>query len=126
MKKKSILMIFLFLMSGCASQIMQSYIGQPLLRVVEDYGMPVAAFDSEPGVRSFIWVLQSQGVTPQLTTGSATVTGNQLFASTITYPATYTSSSCNYAIYARKTRDDIDGVGAWTVVGYKTPPLRCQ
>lgn len=129
----SLLVLALF---GCATatQIMQGYVGQPLLRVVEDYGMPVAAFETEPGSRAFIWQLKQQGVTPQVAFGQAsansTLSGNnintQLFGSSIVFPATVSESSCNYTIYAKRVRTDIVGPGAWVVTGFKTPKFICN
>lgn len=121
---------------GCASatQIMQGYVGQPLLRVVEDYGLPVAAFETEPGSRAFIWQIKKQAVTPQIAMGqgsaNSTLTGNnlntQLFGNSIVFPATVSESSCNYTIYAKRVRTDIVGPGAWVVTGFKTPKFMCN
>lgn len=121
---------------GCAtaSQIMQGYVGQPLLRVVEDYGMPEAAFETEPGSRAFIWQIKKRHTSPQVAVGqgnaNSTLAGNslntQLFGSSIVFPATVSESSCNYTIYAKQIRTDIVGPGAWVVTGFKTPKFMCN
>lgn len=113
---------------------MQGYVGQPLLRVVEDYGMPVAAFETEPGSRAFIWQIRKSYTSPQVAMGqgsaNSALAGNtlntQLFGSSIVFPATVSESACNYTIYAKRVRTDIVGPGAWVVTGFKTPKLMCN
>lgn len=47
MNRRTLLVIALnsFLIAGCASDIMKSYIGRTVADVILDYGPPTAAFD---------------------------------------------------------------------------------
>ena len=60
------------LLTGCASQIMQGYVGKDVREVMLDYGAPANAFDMGDGRRAFQWVIGSSYTTPV----SAKTTGN--------------------------------------------------
>lgn len=114
-------------LTGCASMIMKGYVGQSLLSVVEDYGTPTSAYDTgREQERAFIWVMGSTYVSPQVSRTNVGVVGNQLYGSTVTAPATVSTSRCSYVIYAKRTRMDIEGPAAWTVVDFKRPSLMCE
>jgi len=133
-------------LAGCATQIMTSYVGKPLTQPIIEYGPPVAAYDMGDGRRAFVWVQKVQVVRPgfvsttgnanAISTGSVRAVGNQasysgqttanLYANTTILPPTQSSYDCHYAIFARKTRDDIDGPAAWQVVGFNPPKLKCE
>lgn len=116
-----------FIVSGCANQIMQGYVGGSMLRVVEDYGMPTAAYDSDvPGERAFIWVLRSSRVTPGVVNTTANYSSSNLFATTLVAPPYVSTNSCNYTLYGKKTRENVSGPAAWTITRFKEAPLRCQ
>lgn len=115
------------LLAGCANQIMQGYVGGSMLRVVEDYGMPTAAYDSEvPGERAFIWVLSSSRVNIGVANTYASFSDSSLFATTLVSPPYVSTSSCNYTLYGKKVRDDIVGPAAWKITGFREPKLMCQ
>lgn len=119
-----------FLLSGCASMIMEGYKGKTLLDVVADYGMPSATFDAPDGSRAFVWSMNVKGVIPgqAYTTGVANFQGSSanFFSSTYVSPPTTYSYDCNYIIFAKKESNDIQGPAAWKVVGYKQPRLACE
>lgn len=116
-----------FLVAGCASMIMKGYVGQPLLSVMEDYGAPSSAYDTgRDQERAFIWVMGSTYVSPQVSRTNVGVIGNQLYGTTVTAPAVVSTSRCSYVIYAKRTRTDIEGPAAWTVVDFKRPSLMCE
>lgn len=126
------------LLTGCAAQIMKSYTGKPLTEVVLDYGPPVNAFDVGDGRRAFTWKWSGTVMTPGSATtyghgyGSVTAIGNTAYGSasyyghtTITPPQAF-DYTCFYTIFATRQRQDIEGPGAWRVVGYREPNLGCQ
>lgn len=113
-------------LAGCASSIIQGYVGKPISEIIEDYGFPSGAYDTAPGRRTFIWVRKRADTFGGSSTTNASIVGNQLFATTITSPPTTMISSCNYVGYATRTRTDINGPAAWTLVGFKKPKLLCE
>jgi hypothetical protein len=122
------------LLAGCASQIMTNYVGKTLMAPILDYGPPTVAYDMGDGQRVFIWTMRQQIVIPgqMTTTGNvfATTTGSvgtaSLYANTIITPPTQHSFDCSYALFARKSRNDIEGPGAWQVTGFRPPKLMCE
>lgn len=114
------------LLSGCASQIMQGYVGRPMSAAVEDYGMPAGGFETAPGQRAFIWHINSVYSVPGQTSTSATIVGNSVFSNSYTAPPSVISDTCTYVLYATQTRTDIEGPAAWTVTGYKKPKFGCE
>lgn len=117
-------------LNGCtASAIMKSYVDKPLIEAVLDYGPPAGSFDMGDGTRAFIWEDTNSITMPgrAMTTGNASVYGFGNTASvygtqTTTYtPASTSTWSCTYVIFAKQTRTDVEGPAAWTVVDYRKP-----
>lgn len=113
-------------LTGCASNIMKNYIGQPLQSAMVDYGPPTNAFDMPDGTRAFQWSMESTRVTPTTatTTGTAYGYGNvvnwtQRTAITGGVPIT---SRCNYTMFARWD----DTVQTWMMTSFKKPRLDCE
>lgn len=111
---------------GCASSIMKSYVGQPITAVIEDYGMPSGAYDVEPGKRAFMWTMNTTVYIPGYTSTYGTQIGNQIFMSGYSSPGVASTDSCNYVMYAKQTRTDIQGPAAWTVTSFKKPSIWCE
>lgn len=118
-------MAFLVL-TGCASTIMGGYIGKPLSTVVSDYGFPSGAYDVDGTQRAFVWQMNNSVVIPGSSFTSGLVVGNQLFANTYTSPGYAGSYVCSYTLLATRTRNDIEGPAAWTVVGFQKPKFGCE
>lgn len=114
------------LISGCASQIMASYVGRPITAVISEYGMPSGSYDVSVDQRAFLWSKKSSYVIPGNSYTSGTLVGNQMFANTYSSPSYVGTSSCNYVLIARKTRTDIEGPAAWTVIGFEKPRFGCE
>lgn len=97
--------VSLLSLAGCASQIMQGYIGQDVREVMLDYGPPANAFDMGDGRRAFQWVMQNSYSTP--TTASSTARVNNYGYSTwVTTNTTITegrtvNSKCVYTLFGR-------------------------
>jgi len=117
------------LLTGCAAQIMQSYVGKSLGDAVASYGPPSYAYDTGPNTRTFIWSMQKRTVLPGYATTNANVSwyGNMATGTaTTTYtPPVAITGTCHYAIHAQRTRTDFDGPAAWTITGYNPPRVGC-
>jgi hypothetical protein len=118
------------LLVACASDIIKSYVGKPLSDAVIDYGPPAYSFDTGDGTRTFVWSISSSFVLPGHSSGNASVTtfGNtaQLYGAATYSPPISVSQQCNYAVYAKRTRNDIEGPAAWVITGFKPPRADCE
>jgi hypothetical protein len=116
--------------TGCASDIIKSYVGKPLSDAVIDYGPPAYSFDTGDGTRTFVWTVASSYVLPGQASSNASVTtfGNtaQLYGTTNYSPPISVSQQCNYAVYAKRTRNDVEGPAAWVITGFKPPRAECE
>ena len=124
--KKLISIAFALITAGCASQIMGGYVGKPITAVISEYGMPVGSYDVSVDQRAFLWSKKSSYVMPGSSFTSGTLVGNQMFANTYSSPSYVGTSSCSYVLIARKTRTDIEGPAAWTVIGFEKPRFGCE
>jgi hypothetical protein len=124
--KKFLLLIVVAITTGCASQIMSGFVGKPLTTVISQYGFPVGAYDVETNKRAFVWQMSGSVVVPGSSYTTGSVIGNQVFSNTYNAPAFVSGYSCAYVLYAEKTRVDIEGPAAWTVVGFEKPKLGCE
>lgn len=118
------------LLTGCASQIMQSYVGQPVMAIIEDYGPPSAAYDTGKGTKTLIWSKRQTMVTggSSYTTGNVYGYGNSAsyFGTTHVTPPTVSNWDCNYVIYAKHTNKKLKNPSGWTVTGFKQPNIMCE
>lgn len=142
MFRRLVALSVVFALAACASQIMQGYVGKPLTETVLDYGPPVAAYDMDNETRAFVWVRAKTFTSPGYAsttgssrgTGTASVVGNTVAAhgtsfydATTYYQPPRTSTwSCNYVLLAKRNGNGIEGPGAWTVTGFRSPQLRCE
>lgn len=115
----------MFLM-GCASQIMQGYVGHPVSDAVIDYGMPVTAFDIDQNTRAFIWQKTSTHTSPSYVSTYGNSYGNMWSATSYISPAQTSTHTCNYVIYAQKADNNLDGPAGWIITGYKKPSIWCE
>jgi hypothetical protein len=127
----ALIVISVLLLSGCATQIMQGFVGQPVQNAMLKYGPPMNVMDMPDGTRAFQWEIKSSVVMPGTSTaygtaniyappGSsfATVSGN----STTTYmPGQVINSRCLYTMYGQWQA----ARNAWIFTGYEKPPLIC-
>lgn len=105
------------LVTSCASQIMEGYVGRDIAEVAVERGPPSASFDMPDGRRAFQWTYNSSFVMPTTTTGTGYRAGNMYFANTQTTGGQVISSSCVYTLFAEQTG------GRWVVVGFAPPRL---
>jgi len=127
MKKHQLfLCLVVIAFTGCASQVMKSYIGRPVTDVMLDQGMPSGAFDLNSEIRAFVWTKNSTSYFPGYSTTSGTTVGNQIFLNTYSSPGYVATNSCNYVLYARRNHLPQDGPAGWTVSGFKEPSFLCE
>jgi len=131
-------MLFLIasFLSGCASQILKSYIGKDIREVMLDYGPPTNAFDMGDGRRAFQWVMNRSYTTPTTTTPiNATTTGHISSYGVTSWINTNTTitggqtirgktikSKCVYTLFGRWNTN----VKSWFISNFKKPNFRCE
>ena len=123
---KTLAVFLVVALAGCASAIMERYVGRLMSDAVMDYGMPTTAFDTDPGKRAFVWTRSTTMLFGGNTTTTATRVGNNIFASSYTAPTVASDYSCQYVAFAERIRTDIDGPAAWRITGFKKPRLMCE
>ncbi|GAB1395228.1 hypothetical protein MASR1M60_33940 [Rhodocyclaceae bacterium] len=120
------LLVIFAALTGCASQIMQGYVGKDVREVMLDYGSPANAFDMGDGRRAFQWVIGSSYTTPvsAKTTGNVNAIGRTAWVNsntTITGGQTI-NSQCLYTMFGRWN----ESAQGWFVTDFKKPNLMCE
>lgn len=125
---RNLLIISALVLTGCASSIMQGYVGKSLQEAMIDYGPPANAFDMPDGSRAFQWVMRSTYVMPTTVTNSGTVTvpyGSDAARwsqrSQITGGQAM-DSACAYTMLARWNEQQ----NAWIFTEYRRPRVMCE
>lgn len=126
MKKLTTILLATFLLGGCASQILKSYIGKDVREVMLDYGSPANAFDMGDGRRAFQWVIGSSYTTPvtATTTGNVSTYGSTSWVNsntTITGGQTI-NSKCVYTLFGRWNKE----TKGWVISNFKKPNFMCE
>lgn len=118
--------LVLTVMLGCASQTMQSYVGEPMSKILETYGMPTSVDETgRPNERAFVWVMTTKNVQTSVVPNNAGLYGLIWDAPKLSTGNSVTST-CKYTIYAVHSNPDLPGAEGWTVVGFEKPPLNCE
>ncbi len=122
LKRLTSLSAVIALLSACASQIMENYVGKSITEPMLDYGRPESVFDLPDGRRAFQWVMRSSGVLPMSTPSESTIYGTGGWASVTTTSTTYLpySQTCAYTLIAKPVGND------WIVDGFRKPRLGCE
>ncbi len=111
-------------LAGCASNIMQGYVGKPIQAAMVDYGPPVNAFDMGDGRRAFQWSMTSTSTAPTFVSnsGSATPVGNSVWwtQNTQISGGGTTTRECLYTLYGRWSGS------AWVIEDFEKPRLLCE
>lgn len=113
---------FTVFLIGCASQIMESYVGKSIVEPMLDYGRPVEVFDIGPNKRAYQWEITSSGVVPITTPTTATIYGSGGWANVTTTTTTYSpySKTCRYTLLASRAGEE------WIVDGFRKPKFGCE
>lgn len=105
------------ILAGCASDIMQSYVGKDVTEVVLDYGPPSNVVKLPDGRTAFQWSRTSSYTAPVTTN----VYNYGTYATATTYGGGTTYSQCLYTLFATPNAQE-----SYTVVGFKQPTLACE
>lgn len=113
-------------LSGCATSIMEGFIGQPLQAGIARYGPPDYVFDMPDGRRAFQWRIESDMTMPVTTTGNVNIYAPPGAFATInhqqtTYGGNTVTQVCRYTMYAVWQ----DSPGAWIFESFEKPNLMC-
>ena len=106
--------------AGCASDIMKSYMGQPIEMAIADYGPPTETFSLPDGRKAFQWrKVQTIAVAEKTKTEVRETRYGERVESTTT-PGYVRSEECFYTLYASSYG------GRWVVSGFRKPSLSCE
>lgn len=122
MYKGLALLLGLVAVGGCASQIMERYVGKSITEPILDYGPPANVINLQGDRRAFQWQIASSGVVPMTTPSTSTIYGSGGYASVTTQSTSYIpySSECLYTLTATRSGDD------FIVDGFRKPRLGCE
>lgn len=115
------LLLICLVVAGCATAILDGYVGKSISEPILDYGPPVNVLELPDGRKAFQWAVNSSGVIPVTNYSSGTAwTGatSTYVTGTSTSYVPY-SNRCVYTLYARPQGED------WIVTGYRQPSLDC-
>ena len=115
--KKILCVLTAVFVSGCASQMMQGYVGKDITEVVLDYGPPTNGMELPDGRIAFQWNRSASYTTPATT--NIYNYGN--YATATTYGGGTTNYECLYTMFAKPNPQK-----SHTVVGFKAPTLMCE
>ncbi|WP_262386386.1 hypothetical protein [Roseobacter fucihabitans] len=109
-------------LAGCASQIMQGYVGKSITEPMLDYGKPTGVFDLPDGTRAFQWNITESGVIPITNPTTSNIYGSGGWATVTSTSTSYQpySQECVYTLVAKPGGED------WTVTGFRKPRLACE
>ncbi len=101
---------------------MEGYVGKSVSEPMLDYGRPAEVYDLPNGQRAFQWEMQSSGVMPVNSYGSANVYGSGGWATATTTQTNYVpySQSCRYTLIGERDGND------WIIVSFRKPTLGCE
>ena len=117
---KALLAIALIGPSACASDIMKTYVGQPVESVVLDYGPPTTVVELGPGERAYQWRKISTNVVSGSTSGEVRRTKHGTEYQSTETPGYVESQECFYTFYARASD------GRWFITNFRQPKLECE
>ncbi|MFG6564917.1 hypothetical protein ACGYLI_11930 [Sulfitobacter sp. 1A13421] len=115
--KKFFCGLLIIALTGCASQIMQGYVGKDITDAVLDYGPPTNVLELPDGRVAFQWNRSSSYTAPTTTN----IYGYGNYATATTYGGGTTFYECLYTLFAKPNAQK-----SYTVVGFKEPTLMCE
>lgn len=122
----SLFVVSTITLAGCASQIMEGFVGKDIREAQLSYGPPINAFDMGDGRRAFQWKINSSYTTPVYTTTTGNVTSggyqNWYSLNSITTGGQTFSTSCIYTLFAKPDPKN----KSWIITGFKKPSLECE
>ena len=108
------------LTSGCASQVMQGFVGRPIESVIARYGPPETRFDAGPGRRAYQWrQMREETVAGHSETREVRRHGERRYETNET-PGYVTRRECFYTLYTARDGD------RWVVTDFEKPGISCE
>ncbi|MDX8442665.1 hypothetical protein [Mesorhizobium australafricanum] len=117
---KAFLAAALVSISACASDIMKTYIGEPVESVVLDYGPPTAVVDLGSGERAYQWRKISTNVVSGTSSGEVHQTKHGTEYEMTETPGYVERQECFFTFYARASG------GRWFITNFRKPKLECE
>lgn len=125
--------LILLILTGCATEIMKSYVGKDINEAVFDYGPPVNIIEMSKGKRAYQWTDKATMVVHGATyssgsaTGSTSIYGNHASTmingsgSSYTTPSFIDEETCYYTLFAEQSNGE-----SWIVTGFRKPRFECE
>jgi len=119
---RKMMFVSVFALMGCASQIMQGYVGKSVNEPIFDYGPPSNIIELEDGSRAYQWQIDSSSAFIMPTTSTATAYGPGGPTTIVGQSSTVIpySNACTYTMFAAQNQ------GQWIVTGFREPRLGCE
>lgn len=114
-------------LAGCATQVLEGYVGKPIQSVMIERGMPSMILDLPGGRRAYQWTIVHVGVMPTTTYGQVNIYAPPGAFAQANYSQTTTggqmlSDTCRYTLYARWDAR----VSSWMVESFEKPSWMCE
>lgn len=113
-------------LTGCASSVMNGFVGKPIQEVMVRYGQPNNAFDMGDGRRAFQWSMSNTYVTPvtSTTTGNAYAYGPSVAwtQNTQISGGVPITNTCAYTMFGRWS----GASNTWIMESFQKPKLACE
>ena len=123
---KRLLVAAALALSGCATAMLEGYVGQPVQQVMIERGPPDLVMDLPDGRRAFQWAVTTQHVMPRSTTGQANIYAPPGAYASVNYNqmtvgGNTVEQTCRYTLYGR-----FDAASrSWVVESFQKPSLMC-
>lgn len=118
--KKFVFASCLFL-AGCASDIMETFVGKDITEVQLQYGPPINSIAMPDGRKAFQWRFDSTAMMPMTTNYTAYGSGSMVSGTAYSYGGGMYTTTCFYTFFAKPNSNK-----SYTVVGFQPPSLECE
>jgi len=108
-------------LSGCASHIMNGFVGRDIGAVIARYGPYESSFEMADGRRAFQWRIEEASMVPTETISEDVETRDGTRQTVRTTGGYWQENTCFYTMYAVPSQGD-----GWTIVGFEKPSLDCE
>ena len=106
--------------AGCASDIMEGYVGRDITAVVANYGAPYRTFDVPGGRVAYQWRIIEHSDSPQEIDFNAARDGDAISGQVTISEARSRSHTCYYTFYTRRNGASV------TIVSFERPSFECE
>lgn len=117
---KTIVFALAVAVAGCASDIMQGYVGRDITAVIANYGEPHRRFQMPDGRIAYQWRITEINADPGEIEYTQERNGTRVTGHIISYDGFATTDTCFYTFYTSTT-----GYGA-RITGFEEPSFECE